>query len=367
MRPCLPAMSRTFSKSLARGVLRLAVPGRRTSSCTGVARTVTTRARVLPARFRQTVGAWAVLFLLATVLYGPFLWAGPAETRPLAAIVTSSASEAYLEAIEGLRSELAAGRIGVFVVDLSRLSGPAELRQEIARRRPDLLVTIGNSAAETVAAETSIPFIVTMILRSKCAVTADEGRQSPLLVGSVSLDLSSEAIVGEIRRLFPDKQFLGVIQGRSSRLVDSAELQAAARKYGFSLKTAFCDGPEDLMDEFAALREFTDIVWTPPEFSLFNSATVKPLVLASLRHRIAIVGFSSGFVRAGAAAGMYPHFFGVGRQTGRLARKYLSDRQPQGHHGPESVRIAINERMLRLLGIRAEIPKNEGDRLELVR
>jgi hypothetical protein len=64
-----------------------------------------------------------------------------------------------------------------------------------------------------------------------------------------------------------------------------------------------------------------------------------------------ITGFSEGFARAGTAVGIYPEFEAIGRQTGRAARQYLTQGVLPGEQTASDARVAVNERILRLLGV----------------
>jgi ABC-type uncharacterized transport system substrate-binding protein len=84
---------------------------------------------------------------------------------------------------------------------------------------------------------------------------------------------------------------------------------------------------------------------------LYNSATVKPLVLASLEQRLPIVGFSESFVRAGALIGICPDFHELGRETGELILRLLDGKGPLLDEDKRKVTVAVNLRISRLIGV----------------
>lgn len=94
-----------------------------------------------------------------------------------------------------------------------------------------------------------------------------------------------------------------------------------------------------------------DFVLCLPDSTLYNSTTAKPLILASLNNRVPIVGFSANFVRAGAAIGVYPDFRDVGVQTGEIAQRGLAGQAIAADEGPRKVTVAVNQRVVRLLGL----------------
>ena len=72
-----------------------------------------------------------------------------------------------------------------------------------------------------------------------------------------------------------------------------------------------------------------------PDPDLYNPVTIKPLVMASLEGRLPLVGFSPAFVRAGAAAGIYPDYRETGRQTAEMAQRLLHGDDRGGEEGPK--------------------------------
>jgi len=94
-----------------------------------------------------------------------------------------------------------------------------------------------------------------------------------------------------------------------------------------------------------------DFLIAVPDAELYNSATVQPLLLASLEQRLPIVGFSAAFVRAGALIGIYPNFRDLGRQTGGFIPKLWAGRNAPIEDGVRSTVLAINQRVIRLMGL----------------
>jgi ABC-type uncharacterized transport system substrate-binding protein len=272
--------------------------------------------------------------------------ADPASTI---AVVTSSRVEAYQEALQGLRLELGPEQ-KLAVIDLDEAG--VSLSKELSQLNPKLVVAVGSAATRATAeVASSVRFLVTMVVRSEKGASLAAPGSEPRRIGMVSLDLPFETVLREIRTLFPDRTRIGVIYSKASSGLDESALQSDAARHGFVLKAVNCKGPEDVVDALVSLKRTTDIVWCPPDGSLFNSTTVKPLIMASLRHQMLITGFSEGFVRAGTAVGIYPGFETIGRQTGRAVRQYLNQGVLPGEQTASDARVAVNERILRLLGV----------------
>jgi ABC-type uncharacterized transport system substrate-binding protein len=265
-------------------------------------------------------------------------------------LVYSSEAEAYTAALEGFRTALREAA-PVAVINLRDPAGAAALAPALAPGNARLIVVMGSEARTAVAVlHPAAPVIESMTLRSE-----QESREG--LAGSVRLDLPLPAILTELRKVFPGRTRIAIIRNASQpKQVDSAAA-ARARQQGFALRIVDSNGPDDLVRTFRSVKGDADFVVCLPDSTLYNSATVKPLILASLESRIPIVGFSSNFVRAGAAAGVYPDFHDIGAQTGELALKQLSGASVSDE-SPRKLQIAVNPRVLRLLGLDFQTPRD---------
>ena len=114
---------------------------------------------------------------------------------------------------------------------------------------------------------------------------------------------------------------------------------------------AECSRPEDLVKSFLSLKGKADFVVVLPDSSLYNNTTVRPLIQASLESRLPIVGFSSSFVRAGAAVGIYPDFRDIGSQAADVVQKLIAGKTGMADESPRKLQVAVNQRVLRLLGL----------------
>jgi putative tryptophan/tyrosine transport system substrate-binding protein len=248
-------------------------------------------------------------------------------------IVTSAAVPAYAEAVHGLTSLLPEAT----VIELGEAAALAGLR-------PRLIVAVGSRALEQLA-DGPVPVIATMVMEG-----ARAGGRKP--AGEVSLDVPLATVLGELRRVLPEARRLGILGNPARPGQSRVDLAAEARRQGFTLEFADCGGPKEMLDALASLRSRVDAVWCPPDGSLFNATTVQPLVVASLRHRLPLIGFSESFVRAGAALGIYPDFREAGLQTAELAQRCLDSDTGGVRETARTVRVAINEQVMRLLGLR---------------
>jgi putative ABC transport system substrate-binding protein len=252
--------------------------------------------------------------------------------------------DAFVEATEGIRHGLTAP-VKAITVDLA--DNPAQLSAQLGAKEIAVIVTVGNNAYEAAARFGTAPVIATMILRADLSAGSYRAPAS-----AVVLDMPLTDILAALARVFPGKTRVGMIRNPGPTDVPVALLLAQAKAAGVTLRVLDCPKPEGLLQSFLSLKALVDFVWCPPDGTLYNATTVRPLILASLEKQLPVVGFSASFVRAGAAAGVYPDYLEAGVQAGELAQKYLAGPIAGVIEGPRKIRLAVNPRVARLLGLR---------------
>lgn len=288
----------------------------------------------------------------------------PASSIPKRILVlTSAPGDAYGEALAGLRSALKGYAGELEVVDLSDASTASTVHDRLNHARPDAAVAVGTKAlAAAGLLPSNVPVVSTMMFRSEATADKDSGQGLHAARVSLSLDVPLASLLAELKAVLPSMTRAGMIRNPRRPGPSVAALRAEAKQAGFTLQVRDCDKTDELLRVFLSFRDEVDFVWCPPESSLFNSSTIKPLILASIRNGLPIVGFSENFVRAGAAIGVYPDYADVGRQTGELIRMVLDHTADHvAVVSPRLWRVALNGNVARMLGLRYSQPPSKGE------
>lgn len=271
---------------------------------------------------------------------GAILLAG--DTPCDAAVVFRSGSEAYDAAVAGIRQAMAGAACSVQYIDLA---DPASEKIATALASSQkLVVAVGIGACERFKeAGAGLRLLPSVVLRGD--LKACGARRA----GAIYADVPVVTVLEHLHELFPQKLRVGLIHRPSSPALDAGTL-ARIQQIGYVLSIELCPGPEKLLSAFSSLKGRVDFVIAEPDAELYNNATIKPLVLAAIDARLPIVGFSAGFVRAGALLGVYPDFHDLGCQTGELMQQLLLDKGHATETGARKVTVAINPRIARLIG-----------------
>lgn len=278
-------------------------------------------------------GRGAIAALVAFALGGPVRAVQPAQD---VLVVYTSAVDPYVQAVDGLSQVL--DRKPLFL-DLRKTSFTEDAANSAA-----VVVAIGAEALQAVAPVRGRKTVLG-------AMTLRADAEAAGLENLVDVDVPLATLFKRLRAAFPDKGRLGLVWNPASGPARKAEAFALARAAGYTLSLAEVSEPGSLVRNFTALRGRVDFVVCLPDARLYNSATVKPLILASLEHRLPIVAYSSAFLRAGAAVAVYPDFTEIGRQTGEAALRLLQGSSSRVELGPRRLHVAVNQSVLRLLGI----------------
>jgi ABC-type uncharacterized transport system substrate-binding protein len=220
---------------------------------------------------------------------------------------------------------------------------------------PRVAVAFGSRAFDALAsADPGVPLLVTMVLANEAAGRAKAQR----LISIVSLSVNPASVLAQMRNAFPGRNKLALLLSPHSASLRS-ELSALAQRFGYVLEIIECAGPLQVLEALRELRGRVDFVWCLPDNNLFPSAAIPPIILASIQNRLPLIGFSEGFVRAGAAVGFFPDYADIGTQTAETVKRFLANQEISPVEAPRKTRMAVNDRVLRVLGVERPRPANQ--------
>ncbi len=257
----------------------------------------------VPRREGRCVAAarWAVAFVAtASLLLGG--WTAVPVTGGIGRIVVvhSKKAEQFEQAEEAFRKTWRSGsRIeSVVLADVELAS--------LARVTSDgtvAYVAMGTDAASKLAKHlpANVPMTFCMVSEPEAAGVIDRERTA-----GVRLDVTMSDQMEIIRTTLPNARSIGVLRragsAKGQRAVDELKASLPA---GWTVVAEEVAGAQEVADGIERLLSANvDVVWTYADSSLFDSATVKALLLATIRKRVAVFGYSTPFVRAGALMGV---------------------------------------------------------------
>jgi len=263
-------------------------------------------------------------------------------------LVLSSDAAPYVQAQGGLNAQLAAQHCTTRSVTL------AEATQNLADlTTAPAVVAIGTSAALTLQKVLPAP---TPLVYCMVADPGNSGLAQGRATYGVSTDIPLKAQFALVAEALPQTRTIGILyhadtpEGqRHLKMVQDAlpggwQLQAVAIERSDSIAGA--------IDELA--KKHVDVIWTAPDASIYDTASVRALLLAGLRTNTPVFGFSPAFVRAGALLGIGVDPQAQGRQAAILTAALLqnpADPQRPRVAAAEHFQIAVNLIVASKLGV----------------
>jgi putative tryptophan/tyrosine transport system substrate-binding protein len=257
-------------------------------------------------------------------------------------IVLSGSNAPYAQAETGLKKRFSEQKFETRTVALQDVSTKG-LNATLGNKA-DLVVAVGTPAAvwlhEKLPANT--PLVYCMV-SDPAAFGLAVGRPTY----GVSIDVPLKAQLDLIEEAFPNGPTLGLLYRANvpegQRLLKTVQ---EALPETWKLKAVAIDGQPSIADAIdVLLKQRVDIVWTTADSAIYDTASVRALLLASLRTNTPVFGFSPAFVKAGALLGVGVDPQAQGVQAASLGLRIMNTNDgstPQRINPPENFQIAVN-------------------------
>jgi ABC-type uncharacterized transport system substrate-binding protein len=286
--------------------------------------------------------------LACFILFAGMSWAGMLLAAPGdIAIVLSDDSAPYQETANSLRTTLAQGGSRAVV----NVYSPSARKADFIKESPDLIVTVGVSAAQELVAQ-NLPTPVLAILIPRQAFEKIGRQRDYKLFSAIFLDQPLARQMELIRLAMPDRSRVGVVLGPESLGVLKS-LQAAASEAKLGLAVEKISAAEELLPALQRVLADSDVLLAMPDPLVFNKGTVQSLLLSTYRYQDPVIGFSHAYVKAGALASVHTTPEQVGRQAGEVVLRAMGSRPiwltPPEH--PKFFTISVNYQVARSLGL----------------
>ncbi len=247
----------------------------------------------------------------------------------------------------------------------TELLDPLKKDQKNLTANQNLIIAVGSKAALALkeTASDACPLVFCMV-SDPAELKLD---QSPNVWG-VSMEIPIEDQLQLIGDTLPGPQTIGLLYQDSTpagrQLLNDIKKQLPKN---WKIEAVNVDDKkyQGIADAIQDLYERPiDLVWTYPEAAIFNNATVQQLLLISIRKKIPVYGFSSGFVKAGALMGTSINLNKHGIQTAQLATQIIKNDAPKTPVAISKYDIVLNQIVAERLSI--TLPKEMIKKADIV-
>ncbi len=236
-------------------------------------------------------------------------------------------------------------------------AGVESALERLVALRPTVVAAGGTAATQQVLESVpDVPVVYFMVPNARDAAFVSPKHPDHHRVCGVAADVDPAAQLRWVRKSHPTAQKVCVLFSDRTRKTAEA-LQAAGKKHDLGVVLVRSSRTEFVKSLEAVEQADCDGVLMVPDSGIYNSATVKRLLVWGARQRKAVWSFSRNVVRAGAFGGLYCDQDAVGVQAARLVGRVI-DQQPPAKIGlryPTDVSAAINPHAARMIGAESAV------------
>ena len=155
-----------------------------------------------------------------------------------------------------------------------------------------------------------------------------------------------------IKYLSENWKTIGLLNSRE-KPINTKTIKQCAKKHGLETYIANTTGNIYLKDNIKKVLNHSDILLALPDKSIYNSKSVKNILLTSYRHRKPIIAFSKNFVNAGALASIYSSPEQIAQSASKLIEQYFTSGQQfkKPVNYPQEFDTSINRQVFRALNL----------------
>jgi putative ABC transport system substrate-binding protein len=296
---------------------------------------------------------FCIRLLLLLSLLPAFAYAGELKI----ALVLSEQGGAYQEYANELAAQLSANGVTLTVTDAGKPLPEA-----------DLVVAAGMKASLHVAASTPAAMLVVLVPKEGVGKLTSE---FPALVkpgknrfSSIYLDQPFNRQLDLVAAVLPKARSVGVLYSAQPR--ELARLRTAAAERNYELNERISTSFPTMNAALQSLLLSSDVLLALPDAEIFNASTIRNILLTTYRSKVPLVGFSPGYVKAGALCAVYSTPQQIAEQSADMIRAFANVRVLPAAQYAKQFEVSVNEQVARSLGLNIRSAAEVGSEIGAV-
>jgi ABC-type uncharacterized transport system substrate-binding protein len=236
------------------------------------------------------------------------------------------------------------------------LSGRNVIHRVIDSTKPipasGLVIGVGMKAATAVAASDAPSVLNVLITKaSQNKLSHDFPRRAGShTFSAIYLDQPIDRQARLIAATLPGKRNVGILYSTPPK--ELAQIRQALNDHGLTLHTQAVDPAFSLSDALQDILGRSDVLLALPDVAVYNDSTIRNILLATYRMGVPLIGFSPGYVKAGALCAVFSTPAQIAAQTAALIRKFGDTNTLPAARYPQEFEVMVNEQVARSLGLR---------------
>jgi ABC-type uncharacterized transport system substrate-binding protein len=209
----------------------------------------------------------------------------------------------------------------------------------------DLVVAVGMKAA-TAAANISLPALSIFVPRSGFERLP---RSSSPSFSAIYMDQPLERQLALISSVLPGNPRVGILYATPPPELELLRKLSAARR--FALFEQIVDQQHPLASALSALLEESEVLLVLPDAQVYNSNTIRNILLETYRKQVPMVGLSPAYVRAGALCAVYSTPQQVANEAADAIELFATTGRLPASQYPTEFDVSVNTQVARSLGL----------------
>ena len=158
--------------------------------------------------------------------------------------------------------------------------------------------------------------------------------------------------LGFIKLLNRDWSTVSILSSQK-KPIDRKVIQQCANNYDIKIYIVSTTAEDNVSSKIKHALHHSDVLLALPDSNIYNSSTVKNILLTSYRYRKPVIGFSKNFVTAGALAAIYSDTEQIAQSACNLIERYYNSglRFRTAVNHPEKFNMEINRQVVKALDL----------------
>ncbi len=238
---------------------------------------------------------------------------------------------------------------------------------DVSQPVPDsgLLIGVGIKAATELAASKA-PAVINVLLtktsHEKLLHDFPARITSPGMT-AIYLNQPVQRQLHLITAVMPGKRNVGILYTNVSKELD--EIHQKLKDYSLKLQEQKVDQTQTLP---IALQELllgrSEMLLALPDAEIYNDSTIRNILLATYRRGIPLIGYSAGYVKAGALCAVFSTPAQIATQTAKLIVKFNETHILPPAQYPREFEVMVNTQVAASLGLQVEDAEALHDEIE---
>lgn len=202
------------------------------------------------------------------------------------------------------------------------------------------------------------PIVAAFVSRA----TLEEGGYPADRISGVVLDQPVDRLLSLVQAALPSARQIGLLVGPATQK-SSRQLERRAQDRKLTVVAEPIVSADELVGGVERLMPRSQVLLAMPDPLVHNRNTVLPLLLATYRAGVPVVGYSEAYLQAGAAIALFSTPAQIGQQVGEMVINAFEDRPVSSLQWPKYYTVEVNSAVVRSLGLTLPPPAEIQERI----